>query len=461
MEEYLPSSLDLFSQQPTLLSINETKYEKINTKTALDMGVQQLEWTAPADKMLYTDLNKSVFMIKYKYVKAGGTAIDDKLGIGPVNNPLTSMFSRVDLWINDQKVTPPETHMNYINFLHLFMQSQQAKDTYLTLSLYYEDTYNSTTTANQSNPAATENKNNGLVKRAGFFKSSKEVVLIGKFFIPPHCTNRLYLNNLKFDYQLQLAPMNFFSMSDADAGTYNYKITEAALLLCRVSVSPAIALAHTRLLQQKNAIYPMRAIMTRTMAIPVNSFSFHFENCFVGNLPVAIYIGFVKSEALHGNFKENPYVFYNLNVEEILCTMGTKKIPSVSYKLNFGQDQSQFALWNTYLASNYFSSNVGPGGLNRETLETGLFLFGLDLSNDHNTSAMYRNANFEAGNLTLEGQFSLATTEPYNSKLFFYIFKILFTQNINYYFYFLVMVFGIFAAQLEIDKFYQPMTFWG
>lgn len=298
MEEALPTSLILFSRPPTLLSINEFTYEQITTKTALDGDTPQLEFTVPPDKVNYTNLNDSYLYIKCKYTKADGSAIDAEPTVGCVNYLLTSLFKSIDLYINDQKVTPNEGNMAYINFLHAFSQTNAAKESYLTCGLYYEDTLTSETIANQSNPQAAANTNSGLKKRANFFGGSKEVQLLGKIYIPPHNTSKYYLPHLKFDYIFQMAPFEFFTMSGDAAGTYKFYITEAKLLIKRVTVSPAVQVAHEQLLQKQNCLYPCKYIESRTYNIPANSWSFIWENVFVGReMPVALLVVFVRTEA--------------------------------------------------------------------------------------------------------------------------------------------------------------------
>lgn len=218
MGEMIPGSLNLFTEPSTLLSISEFRYQKVQTRTALDGDTPVLEFSAPADRLMYTNLNESYLMVKCRYVLADGTAIGAAPTVGPVQNPLTSIFKTIEMSMNDVKVFGGENNMQYVNFLHLFSQSRLAKESYLTTSLWYDDTYSKTpapmiTTANQPNPQAANVVNKGLKKRADYFGASKQVILIGKIFIPPHNTNRLILPNVKCDWKMEMAPMNFFTMS--------------------------------------------------------------------------------------------------------------------------------------------------------------------------------------------------------------------------------------------------------
>jgi hypothetical protein len=467
MEEVIPESLSLFSRPPTLLSIYDNSYEQVTTKTALSGRVGQLEFTVPADKVNYTDLKDSFYIIKGRYVKADGSAVEDKPKIGPVNYLVTSMLKSISMSINDTRVTPSDANAAYVHYLHAFTQSKGAKESYLTAGLYYEDTMVNTKTVNQSDPqktdaaaATTTVVNQGLRERTQFFSDSQEVIMMGKFYIPPHNTNRLYLPHLKFDYSLELAPQEFYSMSTEAAGTYLFEITDAKLLIRRVTCSPAVQLAHEKLLQEKNAVYPVKYMQTKTQSIPANSFSYYWENVFVGNeMPTAILIAFVKGTAYRGALTENPFFFQNVDLSEATVYLGSKKIPNIEIKNNIGRHQSLLSFWETLMSMDLFSTNIGPGGIDRKSFENGAFLLGFDLSRDANPNALYSNSNFNAGNLALQFTFNAGLPHGYTGKILIYCFFN--AVKLQYYIsllYFLVIVFGLMHGEIEVNANYQAIT---
>ncbi len=204
-------------------------------------------------------------------------------------------------------------------------------------------------------------------------------------------------------------------MSAQPENAYKFVLNEAAILLKRVAVNPSVSLAHDALLQQNhNALYPCRHILSRTYNIGIGSYNFNFENAFVGHhMPTAVYIAFVKSEARAGSLTENPFCFNTVNLQELYCRLGSKKIPAVEYRLRTGQDKTIFSLWETYNALDYMSSNTGPGGKDRQSFQNGAFLLGFDLSRDSNPNAMYQNAKLEGSSLSIEGSFSIDAAISY------------------------------------------------
>ena len=73
---------------------------------------------------------------------------------------------------------------------------------------------------------------------------------------------------VKMEFGLDIAPMEFFLMSSDAAGTYNYIITECALLVNRVQLAPSLSMAHMRMLQEKNAVYSCKYTQTYLYNIP-------------------------------------------------------------------------------------------------------------------------------------------------------------------------------------------------
>ncbi|MCP4393478.1 MAG: hypothetical protein GY804_04320 [Alphaproteobacteria bacterium] len=456
MNELVLSNLDLFSPVPVQLSVSESKFEKIGTKTALDGNTPLLEFTAGADKVYYTDLSNSFIYIKCKYVTKVGGAISGTPKIGPIQYPVTSLFKSIDLYLNDVKISPNESNLHYIHFLYNALQSQQAKDSYLTLGLWYDDDYSSLENAGQANPQEEgAKKNKGLKKRADYFGSSREVELIGKICIAPHMCEKLFLPNCKFDWKFEMNNMELFSMTEEDIDDYRFVITDASILLKRVAVSPSVSMAHAQLLSNQNCILPCKYLNTRTFNIGQNLFDFKYENAYVGNeMPISIWIGFVRADAKFGDKSKNPFVFEDLKMSQLVIWMGTKRIPAIEYKMNPDQNQIDFGLFEAYQALDCYGTNVGPGNFNRETFDNGLFFLAFDLSRDGNPESLYRNSSFEATNVSIQGQFKTATQASYTSK-FFYKSKSEF-KNITL----LVIAIAQFHGQLEMNRFMTPFTSW-
>ena len=417
MGEILPENLNLFKEPRSLFAVSDYMHERIQCRTALDGTTPVLEFTANADKSRYTDLNGSWFIVKAKYVKTqGGANIDQAPVVGPVQNPVNSIFRSVDMWLNNRKITPPELNMHYISFFNQFVSPTTYQDSQLSLSLWYPDNYETMQHANQSDPQSVASPNKGLKKRATFFGDSREVVLIGKLFCAPHCITRWFPPNCKFDWRFEMENYKFFTMQSNTKPDDHFRfiITDAQIWLKRLNVSPSVMAAHSSILQSKNMIFPCRYMESRTTEVPQSSLSFKFDNIFQGSkMPTSIYVMFIDSDAKNGHLQKNPYLFDHCNLSEIRCYLGSQVLPSVLYKLNPSGKQLDMALLDTYIALGCDSSLYGPKQLIRENLTNGVFIAGFDLSRDNHPISNYYNSSFNASSVGLEGIFSVATQKTY------------------------------------------------
>ena len=439
--EIIPDPLDLFSEPDALLSVSDCHYEKVRCKNALPSLElpPTIEFTANADKSHYTDLANSLLVLKVKYFKEDGEKIAAKPQVAPVNNLAGSMFKGVDMWLNNVKITPPENNMHYISFFNNFLFPSTAHPQ-MTLSGWYPDTYSSIAAADQDNPSKTGTDiNAGLEKRCSLIGESRPVCLISKLYAAPHLTQRWFPPGCKFDWSLQTEDYKFFTMSPTTAGSkFTCVITDAEIWVKRVNVSPSVSIAHKKLLEEKNMVFPCKYLESRTMEITNASNSFKFDNVFQGGkMPAAVFAMFVPSDAKKGSLTRNPYVFRHANLSEFRCYLGSKVFPSTMYKINPDVFDTEKAILDTLLALDVYGTNRGPAQLSRDTFTLGCFIMGLDLSRDSNPTAGYINTDFDATSLTLEGSFSTATTTNYT-----------------------MIVLGVFNGRLELNKFLVPTTTW-
>lgn len=106
--ECVKTELDLFSLPPTQTSIESGKwvqYKPISTLT----DDAPIEFVVPGNGDEYTDLSQTMIQLTASIVKSNGTAVttdEEAKTVGPVNNWLHSLFSQVDMFMNQKLVTP-------------------------------------------------------------------------------------------------------------------------------------------------------------------------------------------------------------------------------------------------------------------------------------------------------------------------------------------------------------------
>ena len=282
--EVLDNEVNLFEGLAVNYSVLENKNEIVYSKTSFATSPRQIAVSVPQDLACYTSLKNSFVMLKLKYVKENGTQIEDPAKVSVVNNIVHSLFSSIRVYMNDTLVSPSEANPGYVHFIQFFLEPADVKKSFRTIQLYYEDDLTSVEKCNQSNPQSATNKNDGLTKRATYFASSKEVTLVAPLLIPPHTTSKLLLPGVKLDYLFDLQQMDFFTMTAEPANTYQYLITEFAMVMNRVRLEPSLMLAHQTALQTRNAIYRCPYVQTHVQTIAQGSWSFQWANALVRTL---------------------------------------------------------------------------------------------------------------------------------------------------------------------------------
>ena len=83
----------------------QTKMEVYHPIASLNSCHAPIEFVVPVQTEHYTDLSQSYLYLKFRLLKEDGSNLDDDQKAGPINNFLHSMFSGIDLFLNNKLVT--------------------------------------------------------------------------------------------------------------------------------------------------------------------------------------------------------------------------------------------------------------------------------------------------------------------------------------------------------------------
>lgn len=142
------TELDLFATPPTQTSVEGGQmlcYRPISTIS----DDAPIEFHIPGAGEDYIDLSRTMLYVKawidISATKETRTGTDGKTVetvkppavVGPVCNWLHSMFSQVDIYLNQKCITPPSNSYNYRSYIeHLLNFGSDSKNTHLTTSLF-------------------------------------------------------------------------------------------------------------------------------------------------------------------------------------------------------------------------------------------------------------------------------------------------------------------------------------
>src|ERR1043165_8319312 len=95
------SSLDLFSVNPTNTSIESSSYGQFCPLASLADNNAPLDFAIHRSGQEYVDLANTQIYVRVQVTKGDGTALEQNSHVAPVNLLLHSMFSEVELKLND------------------------------------------------------------------------------------------------------------------------------------------------------------------------------------------------------------------------------------------------------------------------------------------------------------------------------------------------------------------------
>ena len=205
--ECLKPELDLFSNPPTQTSVKEGQDIEYHPFTALEKS-GPIKFVIDGTGDEYLDLYHTNLYVKAKVVCADGSALPDDTDVAPVNLTLHSLFSQVDVSLNDRLVTSSKATYPYRAYLEtLLSYGQEVKATQLSCEQWYKDS-----SGHMDATSGTDNK--GFVKRKLKAGGSNIIDMSGKLHIDVMFGERYVLNGVNTVIQLVRSSDAFVLMAD-------------------------------------------------------------------------------------------------------------------------------------------------------------------------------------------------------------------------------------------------------
>lgn len=400
--ECLHSGLDLFSVPPTQTAVEEGQFIEMFPLAALAHGAP-IEFMISGTTEEYVDLSNTFIHVTAKVTKADGSRLQPNEEVGPVNLYLHSLFSQVDISLNDTVITPSENTYPYKAYIETQLnRGFESKTGYLAASCYYKDTAGKMD-ENQGND------NEGLTKRTALAAQSDEIDMMGRIHADIFSQERYLLNGV--DVKIKLSPSkDAFNLiaHDAAAG-YRSVITHASLLVRKAKLNATVSLAHEKTLEKTNAKYPLKRGVIKTFAIARGMISHTQDNMFLSQTPNRLVIGLVDSTAFNGTYTSNPYNFKHAGLTHLSLSVDGRNVTGKPLRLDFTRNKFIRAFFESKLALGLVHKDA-DNYISYDDFREGYALYGFDLSPslvDGDQFEMVKN-----GALCLELTFSRALETP-------------------------------------------------
>ncbi|XP_073234222.1 uncharacterized protein F54H12.2-like [Porites lutea] len=400
--------LDLFTIPTTQTSIHKGQWIEYHPLSNItDTGPIEFNVTETGEE--YSDLAGTQLHVKAKIKKANGTALDADTQVGPVNLFLYSLFSQVDVSLNERLISASTYTYPYRAMIEsLLKYGKKTKTSQLSMAMFYRHTAGK---MNVMNPLAADDEANlGLRVRYEFTKESHTVDLMGPIHSDIFFQDLLMVNGVNLRIKLNRAKNVFCLVSSAAGANFKVVNTEAILFVRRVKVASFIILGHAAGLKHSSAKYPIRRIDCKVLSIPRGFSSFNPDNIFLGQIPKRL----VDREAYNGRYRTNPFYFKHHNLTQVGVCVDGEQIPRKPLFLNFDAAGGQNVIagyQSLFSGIGRLSQDMG-NQINRSDYGSGYTLFAFDLTPDH-----YPGDHFELikqGNLRLELHFSEAPANTVN-----------------------------------------------
>ena len=318
------AELDLFSECGECSLFEKVLWDEFTCDNILSNDVTQLNFTLrPGGKRSMVDLSRAQLYVKLQIVKPDGTALA-KVGSGgtakeatelvaPVNNVLHSLFEDCVVSLNGVEAFNANGHYNYNSYiLDLLDTTEEQKESFMTAQGWYKDI---------AGKFENHTSNDGWKKRAALF-GAKEHGLIGTLHSELFNQQRYLVDGVEVKVDLTLAkPAVFLQSKIKDANNdyikYKIKIKDARMYVPYVHLSEKAMDEIQDGMKKKDAVYPIKRIMTKAIPINTDTLQHNIEKISTGQLPTKIIATLVFSTAKQGEYIYSPYNFANFDVDKI------------------------------------------------------------------------------------------------------------------------------------------------
>lgn len=406
--EAMPSQLSLFDLPPTQTAVENIYFQDVRPISQISDS-SPIEFQVSAQNgMDYIDLKRSRLYVKLK-VMNGDTVLEDGDVIGPVNLLLSSLFSQVDVSMQNKPINSSGAHYPYLSMLNtLINYGGDAKSSQLTSQLWESDNSGEFDDVN-----AKTGKNGGLLKRALLIKGSKTLDLEGPIMHELFQMDRYILNQVGISLKFYRTRPEFCLLSNsADGKNYIIKLVEVILRVCKCKINPAVILSHAKMLETTTAKYPFKKSTVKMYSLAKGLLNISIENMCSGTRPDRLYVAFVSSQAVAGDFTKNPFNFQHYNINQVALYSDGIPVGNTPIKLTFDSvngDSIVSAFVNLFDNAGKWLFDGGNAINRKQFAEGGNVIFCFDLEPTFEQGEYL--TLLKQGNVRLEAQFGVALPE--------------------------------------------------
>ena len=401
----LRSELDLFSLPPTQTAVDGSQWVEHNPVSTITSS-SPIEFIVSGSGEDYMDLNNTLLEVKACIKTTNNSPVDADVAVAPINNALHSLFSQIDVSLNDVNVSSATTTYPYRAYIETHLNyGTDAKKSRLQAAMYFID---DNLTVSNPIPDSSSARNMGLTRRHGICTAKPTFDMIGPLHVDVFNQSKYMLNGVTMKVRMTRSKDSFVLMAKSDVTeSFKVDILSAKLFVRKLKITPSLCLAHERILQQKSAKYPITRVECKVIHLPQGQKSFTHDNLFLGQLPKRIVLGLVDNRAFNGDISLNPYNFQHCNLNYLAVHLDGQQVPWAPLQPLFSGSSYIRAFYTQFTGGDGISSDTG-NTIGREQFVNGHALYCFDLTPDLSSSCGHHFSVTKSGNLRLELAFEVA-----------------------------------------------------
>lgn len=389
------SALDLFVEPAVSASVDRTIWCTYQPLSSLESG--PIEFYCAGSDNEYLDLSKTCLQLKAKVVHGDGSSLLATDDVSTTNLFLHSLFSKVDVFLNDVPVTDSIPTYPFKAYLQTLVNyGSDAKGSQLITQMYHKDPITTV--------AAMQVDGHGYVKRKSAIALSKSVELLGRLHVDLFNQERYMLNNVSMKVSLNRASTAFALISTAANASFKIVIEAATLFVRKVKIAPSVLLTHAKVLHDgAPALYPINQTVLKNFSIAQGLQDVSRENIWLNKLPVRMLVCFVETSAFTGAYAKNPYNFAHYELNHLAFYLDGEQIPARAFTPDFERKHYTREYLSTFATTDLLGRDKGFC-VDYTDFRKGNAIFAVDLTSDETSGASH----FELprnGNLSISIKF--------------------------------------------------------
>ena len=394
-QESLGEGTDFFSTLPMGLSEEESYIMKIHP-TSSSQNEAPLIYEFDVDDGHYADLSQSFHYVNFRIMKSdrttpitptgAGNALTNLEKVAPINYPGNTIFSNVELYLNNEMIESSNNLYPYKAYIQAFLSNPSDVKTHqMAVSGYYEDTGTVHAAAVVQAMDANDCANKGLRQRFDRSRLSTPFATISPLHLDFCGQSKYILNRTEVKIRMTRSRTEFALISGDDDGEYSIVLADSYLMVRMVKPRESLRLAIEESLNDNPARYPMKQCEMRFYTNAGTSQTIVEPNMYTGHLPTRVAIGLVATEHLDGDLTKSPFYFDHFNVTEIDLKVNGKSVTTDPLKISI--DNSDHTLPFAMLYQNTGGLFQNESLISYEQYKYGFFLYVFDLTQDNDHDA--------------------------------------------------------------------------